>query len=167
MMSRRSLFTGLVILSIFLAGALSGAAVVRMLSGPDGVVATEASGDDGPERRGNRGRGGGGDGPEDGPSGPFAFSRFLEEELDLTPEQRAEVQAILERREEEARRMFRESRGRFQEHLEGTVEEVEEALPSGQASEFRQLIEELERRFRRGGENGPPGPPPLGDGSRH
>lgn len=160
MMSRRSLFTGLVILSIFLAGALSGAAVVRVLSGPEEAVATDGSGDERPDRRGDRDRRGDPDGPDDGPPGPFAFARYLEEELDLNPDQRAEVQAILERREEEARQMFRESRTRFQEHLEGTVEEVENALPPEQAADFRRLIEELERRFRRDGEDGPPGEPP-------
>lgn len=159
MMSRRSLFTGLVILSIFLAGALSGAAVVRVLSGPEEVVATDGSRDGDPASRGDRGRRAGPDESDGDPPGPFAFSRYLEEELDLSADQRAEVQAILERREDEARRIFRDSRARFQEHLEGTVEEVEDALSSEQAAEFRELIQELERRFRRDDDDGPPGPP--------
>lgn len=155
MVSRQALFTGLVILSIFLAGALSGAAVVRVFSGSEVASGAEATAEDPTERgpRGERVGPGGSEGrdrSDDGPPGPFAFARFLEEELDLSEAQRDEVLAILERREEEARQMFRESRARFQEHLEETLNEVESALPSEHAEEFRRLMEEMERRFRRG-----------------
>lgn len=153
-MSRQALFTGLVILSIFLAGALSGAAVVQVFSGPEVASGAEttAEGPTESDRHGERGGPGGPEGRDrsgDGPPGPFAFARFLEEELDLTEAQREEVLAILERREEQARQMFRESRARFQDHLEETLNEVESALPSEQAEEFRRLMEEMERRFRR------------------
>lgn len=163
-MSRQTLVTGLVILSIFLAGALSGAAVARMLSGPEAAVA-ERGPEEGGAEGGERGRRGGPDRPEDRRPSPYAFADFLEGELDLSPAQRAEVEAILERREEEARQIFRESRERFREHLEGTVQEVENALPSEQAAEFRRLMEEMERRFRRDRSSDDDGEVP-GPGSR-
>ncbi|MDX1566775.1 MAG: hypothetical protein R3223_03175 [Longimicrobiales bacterium] len=147
-MNRQALFTGLVILSIFLAGALSGAAVVQVFSGPEVASGAEAA-TDGPVERGEGTRPDRRDRPDDRRPGPFAFARFLEEELDLTEDQRDQVLAILERREEEARQMFRQSRARFQDHLEETLDEVESALPSEQAEEFRLLMEEMERRFRR------------------
>ncbi len=147
-MSRQALFTGLVILSIFLAGALSGAAVVRVLAAPEATV-TDGGPEEGGAEVGDRGRRGGPDRRGDRRPSPYAFAGFLEEELDLTPAQRVEVEAILERWEDEARQIFRESRERFQEHLEGTVEEVESALPPAEAAEFRRLMDEMERRFRR------------------
>lgn len=146
-MSRHGVFKGFVILSIFLAGALSGAAVVRVLSdesGPSGDgVRAEAPGGDQEDGAGDELS------FDDGRGAPYAFAQYLEEELDLTPEQRVEILEILERRAEEARRMFAESRERFRNHLEGTVEEVQAALPEDQAEEFHQLMESMERRFRR------------------
>lgn len=149
-MSRRGAFKVFVILSIFLAGALSGAAVVRVFSDEPAAVAEEGemdlfgeSEDDGPEDEGA------GDGFEEA---PYEFARYLEEELDLTTEQRVRIQEVLERRGEEARRMFVESRARFREHLEGTVEEVASALPEEEAEAFRRLVEEMERRFGRDGD---------------
>lgn len=140
-MSRRGVFKAFVMLSIFLAGVLSGAAVVRVVSEEPAPGAGEeeaelfgGSEDDGP------------DGLQDG---PYEFARYLEEELDLTEQQRVQIQEILERRAEEARQIFTESRARFRTHLEGTVAEVASALPEEEAEEFHRLVEEMERRFGR------------------
>jgi len=152
-MSRHGAFKIFVILSIFLAGALSGAALVRVVSDERDPTAGESEMESFGESEGMES--GERDGDEGLRNAPYEFARYLEEELDLTSEQRLRVQEILERRGAEARRMFVESRARFREHLEGTVDEVASALPEDEAEEFLGLVEELERRF--GPENDPDG----------
>lgn len=147
-MTRRGVFKGFVILCIFLAGALSGAAVVRFLS-EESARSADRDVAEAPLEGGEDGAMEGGASDAGGRPGPYAFARYLGEELDLTPEQRERVQGILEDRAREARRMFTESRERFRAHLEGTVEEVEDALPEAEARQFRQLVDSLERRFQR------------------
>lgn len=139
--SRRGVFKAFVMLSIFLAGALSGAAVVRVVS----EEPAPAAGEEEAELFGGS-EGEGAEGPREG---PYEFARYLEEELDLTEQQRVQIQEILERRADEARQIFVESRARFREHLEGTVAEVASALPEEETEEFHRLVEEMERRFGR------------------
>lgn len=150
---RRRALTGLVVVAVFLAGAVTGAAVFRMTAGPDDSRAEAAlettAGPGDVQARPDQRRGGSG-GPERGGGDgdpTYMFGQLLEDELELSAEQRSEVQSILERREEQARELFIESRNRFEEHLEEAVAEIESVLTEEQTQEFRELIESLEERF--------------------
>lgn len=145
-MSKRTLLTILVITTVFLAGALVGAAVVRLV--PSSPVASLVRGDD--ERPPDRGR------ERERRRDPvYALSRLLDAELDLTGEQRDHVERIIERRSREAREIFRESRRDFREHLDSTVEELKGVLTTEQTGEFEELLDEIrERRTRFGRDRG-------------
>ncbi len=97
-----------------------------------------------------------------GPIGPPAmgagfFVERLERRLDLTPEQAAEIDAILERTHETAAEMRRDLRPRIEELMERTADEIRGVL----TDEQREAFEKLRQRDRRRIELqmlGPPGP---------
>lgn len=147
-MSRRTLLTAAVLVAVFIAGAMAGAAVVRFAgwgASDRTLVRVQADRDrpDGPP--GDRAER---DGPGDRDRGPYALARYLEEELDLGEEQQERVQEILLRRQQEAQEMFRESRQRFESHLDSTMSEVREVLSAEQEEEFEELIERMRERRR-------------------
>lgn len=95
---------------------------------------------------------------------PFMASRFfaerLENRLDLSADQMAEIDAILERTRKESEAMRREMKPRVEDLLGRTMEEIATVLTPGQRVEF----EEMRRQQRRRMEQfllKPPGPRPT------
>lgn len=160
---KNKLLTALVLLGVFLAGAVSGAAALHLVA-PDrasaraaagGPVVTDERGADADHRRGPDG-------------GGFAISRLLHDELELTPEQEGRVDSILERREERAHELFGQMRSVMRSQFDSTVNEVEEVLTPDQARRFEQMLTEMrnrwerDRRERREGADGASGPSGAG-----
>jgi hypothetical protein len=67
----------------------------------------------------------------------------LDRELDLRPEQRARVAAIVETRQGAINRVWLETHTALQATLDSAVSEVAAVLDANQAARFRALVEEL------------------------
>lgn len=100
------------------------------------------------------------------------FSHRLERRLGLTPEQKGEIDAILERTRRQAEELRHELRPQVHALMEQANEEIEQVL----TEEQRAAYEELRRHHRRRADQfllGPPpggphgGPPHHGPGPRH
>ncbi len=92
---------------------------------------------------------------------PFVASRFFGEflfrRLDLEPEQRREIEEILQRTGREAARLRRELRPQVQQLMEEATQEIERVL----TPEQREAFARMRKRQRRRTEQfllGPPGP---------
>jgi Spy/CpxP family protein refolding chaperone len=127
--SARVLGTVLLLVT-FVAGALAGAAVERVLRA-DNVQPTRRNG---PEMRGGS-------------------RRLLQEEefvqrLGLTTEQRAEIKAIMDRRDEQARKVWSEAEPRLKEVGDATRAEVQKVLTADQVQKLEAEIQKRRSAWR-------------------
>ncbi|HEU4648576.1 MAG TPA: periplasmic heavy metal sensor [Gemmatimonadales bacterium] len=100
-------------------------------------------------------------GPFDRPSGrptPVAMADRLSRRLDLRPEQRDSVRAILERHRPTMDSLWSEFRPRIRAVEESLQREIAAQLDPAQQEKFAKLRERYERM--RAQPPGPPGPPP-------
>lgn len=159
MTNRNALVTAAVLLTVFLAGALVGAAVASSVGSagepPDGAAAREhreegpgdrAGGADGPDGE-ERGRAEDEEDRTERRRGPdFAVSRLLHEEMDLSADQERRVEAILEKRRERVHEIFDETKSRLKSQFDSAVTEIEEVLTQPQAARFDTLLQQLKER---------------------
>jgi Spy/CpxP family protein refolding chaperone len=103
------------------------------------------------------------------PSGPPGFMgrpfvERLESRLDLTADQRREIDEILRRSREEGENLRHEMQPRLRSLFDSTEAEIEAVLTPEQQEKFRQLREtqrgHMDRFLGPGGGRGPHGPPP-------
>lgn len=130
---RRARLLGVALLGMtFVAGALSGAALERVLSSPEPVL----SGGEGGWRRGPRG----------GPPRESGVPPDIFDELGITPEQRQEIDAILQRRIVETGQFWEQYGPLLQAIVDSTRLEIREVLTPEQRAEYdRRRMER--RRF--------------------
>ena len=69
----------------------------------------------------------------------------VERELDLRPEQRGPIKAILDRHQSAVDSLWGESNSRLQATIQGVVTEIAAQLDSTQARRFRELLDEIHR----------------------
>ncbi len=144
-----------ILVAVFAAGGLSGAAVMELAHGdPPPVEQERRDGRDG--REGSRGRYGQSE----------RFLGFLNTRLELSEEQQASIRSILVRNEKDARELWNGIRADLEAGVERTRAEIREVLTPEQVEKFDAILTE-ERGRRRG--SGPPGPsgmrpPPGGPG---
>lgn len=151
---RSRLVAAAVLASVFLAGAVVGAATYRILGSTEASapsVRTEDPAGEGerPERRDSaRDR-------SDRDARPTsAMLEILVEDVGISDGQEERVRAVLERREERAREVFEGVRERFHRWMDTTVARVKEELDGEQAAEFERRLDELIEERRRGGRGG-------------
>lgn len=139
---KNKLMTALVLMGVFLAGVVSGAAALHLVA-PDTASARDAARRslEADDRDADRRRG------PDG--GGFAISRLLYEELELSAEQEARIDSILDRREERAHELFGQMRAVMRSQFDSTVSEVEEILTPDQTERFERLLAEMRERWRK------------------
>jgi Spy/CpxP family protein refolding chaperone len=121
-----------VLVATFVAGALSGAAVHRVLaaaSAGSGVAAR-------------------GDGSEEGRRGRGSLDDRLLAELDLNAEQRVRVDSVLERRRREMEAFWDTTGPRVREIVDTTRAEIRLLLTPSQRAEYDRLREEWRREHR-------------------
>ena len=106
------------------------------------------------------------------PPPPPPFTREMEERLDLSDDQRQQIQAILRDSREESEAIRRELRPRLEKNLKATQDRIGAVLTPEQHKTFDELVRQDARRAQRffldgsppphGGRRGPgpPGPPP-------
>ena len=118
------------LIATFIAGALAGAAVIRVVSaeGPDG------------ERFEHRARFG-------GPRG-FVLDDQLADEIGLSAEQRTQVRAILERRDREAKEMWGSFQPRLHEFGNAVRGEIHEVLTPAQRERFDSAIDQRRKEWK-------------------
>ncbi len=143
----------LVLLAAFAAGALAGFATGRLLD----------RGWPGHEHHGER----------HGPARMFAPDGPLGERLDLTPDQRRKIEAILDQDGRRAKVIFDAMRPRLKTLFDSTTREVREVLTPEQRQEFDRYVEErmarLRERMRESDQDhdrNPDHPPGAPDGGR-
>lgn len=150
---RSRLVAAAVLASVFLAGAVVGAATHRFLGSTEASASSVRTEE--PERAGER--------PERPDSarerrerdgGPTsAMLEILRDDVGISEGQEERVRAVLERREERAHEVFEGVRERFHRWMDTTVARVKEELDEEQAADFERRLEELmeeRRRDRRG-----------------
>lgn len=161
-MNNRKLVTAVVLVAVFLAGGVLGAASVRILSSPPAsAAAVDESGTDGATggertaradgrtdgKRGGDRDGDDRDGDDDRRRHPvYRIVSFLNEELELTDRQEAEVEQIIDARRERAHEIFDEMRSRFRSQLDSTISELKEVLTEEQVPRLEQHLEEMRER---------------------
>ena len=97
-------------------------------------------------------------GQDDSRSREDRFERMLER-LQLSPEQKTEVQQILGDSREQLRELRREAEPRMKEIQQQTDERLQKVLTPEQFAQFQQMMEEMRARGRRGrGRRGGGGP---------
>lgn len=74
------------------------------------------------------------------------FARMLDRRLDLTAEQKKQIETILQRHGEENEAIFRETRPRIHARMEQTDREIEAVLTPEQREKFRKLVSERKER---------------------
>ena len=119
----RLLGAGLLALA-FVAGALSGAAIDRALVAEETEAAPTRDGRDRDRRR-----------------------SYVIHQVEMTPDQRATIDAILDRRTERMRSVWREVEPRMDAITDSARSEIMDALTPEQRERYRQLLDE--RRARR------------------
>ena len=92
--------------------------------------------------------------PQQGP-----FTREMEFRLDLSEEQRKQIQTVLHEGREQSEAIRRELRPRLEAHLTATRARIAALLMPEQRVKFEQLVEEDKRRAERFFIESPPGPP--------
>ena len=133
------------LVSIFMAGALSALVVAELVDRREGAAFASPTETDvrpaGPGRRGL-------------PPGPRGLASLLEQPLDLTPEQRSRIDLILERRRARTDSVMEAMRRPLEAQLDSTHAEIREVLRPEQRRLFDRIIERSRaRREQR--------PPPL------
>lgn len=179
MTNRNTLVTAAVVLTVFLAGAVVGAAVVSRVSGGTGEGPDAAAAEHGREDEARRAEAGGDrKDPDDrhgrrrGPD--YAVSRILHEELDLDSAQERRVETIMDTRRERAHEIFEATKARLRSQFDSTISELEDVLTRAQAARFDTLLERLKERkgwtdekegWHDDDRDGPPGDPSPAGGS--
>ena len=97
------------------------------------------------------------------PRQPPPFTREMEERLDLSDDQRQQIQAILRDSREESEAIRRELRPRLEKNLKATQDRIGAVLTPEQHKTFDELVRQDARRAQRFFLDGPPPPP----GGRH
>ena len=96
------------------------------------------------------------------PPQPPPFTREMEERLDLSDDQRQQIQAILRDSREESEAIRRELRPRLEKNLKATQDRIGAVLTPEQHKTFDELVRQDARRAQRFFLDGPPpddGPP--------
>lgn len=134
--ARRARWTAAGLLALaFLAGALGGVAADRLLGARSAAgTGLESAPRDGLGRR--------------GPGGIFPAGFAIARELELTPQQRAEIQSILSRERTKADSVLREIRPILQAHYDSSTRAVREVLTPQQRVRFDSLRDERRERIR-------------------
>jgi hypothetical protein len=124
------------LVAVFLVGGAAGAAVDRMLVGERRVSSSQRgrSGGDRDRRR--------------------SYLDWLAAQLELTEEQKTEVQAILERSREQVEELWREMRPRYEELQEQARAEIRALLSEEQAAAYDALLERQRQRRERDQDEG-------------
>jgi len=94
------------------------------------------------------------------------FIERVSEELDLSPEQRQEVEAVLSESQQRTRKLWEEISPQMRAEFEATQDKIRALLTPEQQQQFETMLqrrhaprgEDRDRRDR--GPEGPPGPPP-------
>lgn len=142
---------GAMLLSVFMAGILAGAAVIELDGPPRFGQGGElrdgrGPGRDGPGRDGGRGGRGG--------PGGAGMIRVLPpgfmEELGLTAEQQAQVDEVLARRRADSEAVLQEMLPRLRALVDSTNVEIRELLTPDQQAQFDAMRESLRDRGQRG-----------------
>jgi hypothetical protein len=124
------------LVSVFLVGGAAGAAVDRLLIG-DREVSSGQRGRSGGDR--DRGR---------------SYLDWLAAQLELSEEQKTEVQGILERHREQVSDLWREWRPKYEELQEQARAEIRTTLTDEQAAAYDALLERQRQRRERGDDRG-------------
>lgn len=93
------------------------------------------------------------------PRQPPPFTREMEERLDLSDDQRQQIQAILRDSREESEAIRRELRPRLEKNLKATQDRIGAVLTPEQHKTFDELVRQDARRAQRFFLDGPPPPP--------
>jgi Spy/CpxP family protein refolding chaperone len=117
-LARARLFSAALLLAVFTAGLLAGAAIDRAFANR------------GPEHRGRRG-----------------LETEVFERLDLDARQKAEIETIMERRRAEAAAVWNEVKPRLNQVVAGTREDLSRVLNPEQLEEYDRLMAERWRRM--------------------
>ena len=145
MSARQSWSTWMVIIGVFVAGALGGAAARSLVWVGSGGPRLTFGEEEPATARADRRRG-----PRS-PSGFHGrserFAAYLQESLALTPEQADQVGAILEARERETHALLESIEPRMREALERTESEIRDVLNDEQKGQFDELVKEGRRRY--------------------
>jgi Spy/CpxP family protein refolding chaperone len=126
---------GLLLLA-FVAGALGGVAADRLLGTPTSNTGLDLPRRAGAERPGAR------------PGAIFPAGVQLARELELSPEQRRQIQRILAEEREKADSVMRAVRPLLQARYDSSLQAVREVLTPEQRERFDQLREERRQRIR-------------------
>ncbi|MGD2152252.1 MAG: hypothetical protein PVG79_03230 [Gemmatimonadales bacterium] len=118
------------LVAVFLVGGAAGAAVDRILVGDRAVESSQR------DRSGDRGR-------------RRSYVDWLAGELELSEEQKAEVQAILERHRGQVEDLWRQMRPRYEELQEQARAEIRGLLTEEQTAAYDALLERQRRREHR------------------
>ncbi len=93
------------------------------------------------------------------PPQPPPFTREMEERLDLSDDQRQQIQAILRDSREESEAIRRDLRPRLEKNLKATQDRIGAVLTPEQHKTFDELVRQDARRAQRFFLDGPPPPP--------
>ncbi len=123
--ARRARLLGATLLAaVFVGGAFSGAAVDRMIASGAGAAQPPAE----PDRR----------------EGRDEHRGYIFEQLDLAPEQRARIDAVLEHRRAQMDTFWIEARPRLRSIVDSAREDIREVLTPEQRAEYDRLRAEHE-----------------------
>ena len=125
------------LLGVLLLGAVAGATLDRVLIRPTAAETRGAS------------RRGGGDRDRQ-----HSYLEWLTSELDLTQEQQAQVQSIIEEHREQVSAIWRETRPRYDELQSRARAEIRQALTEEQQLKYEALLEKQAERHRNRRNNG-------------
>ncbi len=132
MLSKGKTWAAALLVGVFVAGAAIGAAVTTLIAPQDQVVASRT----GTRADSDRGR-------------RRSYAERLQEDLNLNPEQRVEVDAILAGRETEMHELWEEMRPRFDALRESIRIEIMKVLDESQQEKYQALIERGRHRGER------------------
>ena len=150
--SRSAWIAAGILVAVFGAGALAGAAVIE-LQHPDRSVERDADALDGREDRGRRDARDGENRRRERPtrSGQSdRFVRFLKGRLDLTEDQERHIREVLVRNEQTAHELYESIRPSLEAGVEQAREEIRSILDEGQLERFNKFMSDERRRRRRG-----------------
>lgn len=133
------------LVSVFMAGALTATVIVQLTRRPAARMAPPSG----------EGRPFGPPGERPMWRGELMAGRFLAERLELSDDQRAELEEILARRQAQTDAMLEELRPRLRANLDSTQAEIRALLTPAQAERFDRLQREGRARLF---ERFPPGP---------
>jgi gas vesicle protein len=129
MLSKGKAWAAALLVGVFVAGAAIGAAVTTLMAPQDQVVASRTDARADSDRGRRRG-----------------YAERLQDDLNLSPEQRASVDAILAEREAEMRELWEDMRPRFDALRESIRIEIMELLDESQQEKYQALIERARHR---------------------